>query len=136
MYKNMKAFGGNTMRGVLKAPMQFCGLTYFKGKKANRRGYSKIKINKNKIDLSWVRSVVVATVAELNPSEKYTSKLKYPDKKDYYFWHNKKDWKKFTNSSRTKVWFDGDNNIYEITLKKKYSDTYFYNKGKIVGRRR
>lgn len=82
-----------------------------------------------------MRSVVVATVAELNPREKYTSKLIYPDKNDYYFWHSKEDWKKFTNPSKTQVWFNGDNNIYSISLKKRYSDTFFYNIGKVVGRR-
>ena len=137
-YKVVKArmkkgcFGGKTMRKVLLKSSQFCGLTNFKGKKESQRGYAKIKINKKKIDLSWVRSVVVATVARLNSTGKYTSKLKYPDNNDYYFWHNKEDWNEFTNTTGTQVTFVDDPNVYRVKIKKRYSDTYFYDKGEIV----
>ena len=131
-YKVVKArmesdrFTYNTMRDILLQPGQFCGLTYFTGKKPSQRGYAKIKINKEKINLSWVRAVVVATVAERKQDEKYTSKLKYPDDNDYYYWHSIEDWKKFTNSSETKIKFVGSDKYYKIKVKKRYSDTYFY----------
>ena len=120
------------MRKVLLKSSQFCGLTNFDGKKESQRGYAKIKINKKKIDLSWVRSVVVATVARFNTTGKYTSKLKYPDNNDYYYWHNKEDWERFTSASGTQVTFVDDPNVYRVIIKKRYSDTYFYDKGKIV----
>ena len=116
-------FGGNTMRGVLTKPMQFCGLTYFKGKKGNQRGYAKIKINRKKIDLSWVRSVVIATVAEINDQ-----KIKYPDNNTYYFWHSKEDWKKLRkrNSNKWISFAENPGKYYRVKIVKRYSDTYFY----------
>ena len=85
-----------------------------------------------KLKLTKRRSVVVATVARLNSTGKYTSKLKYPDNNDYYFWHNKEDWNEFTNTTGTQVTFVDDPNVYRVKIKKRYSDTYFYDKGEIV----
>lgn len=110
-------FKQKKMKDVLMEPGQFCGLTSFAGKKKSQKGYAKIKINNKKISLSWVRSVVVATVAERNPNEKYTSKSKYPyENDDYYYWHSKEDWKKFTDSTKTKIRFVGNDKYYNSRI--------------------